>query len=217
MCQLAQKKPSTSAELTGFKRRCNRGRAKPRQPGSSPSGPPTRLGVNRTSTCTRDDHCHRSMPDLVIKNAAVNAATSTADAPTATPITRSERLDQIRTTFQLRSKIRCVTSAATVGPKVPIERKAGGSLFSTRIGIHRTALTAYASGKYVASSRSVRLRDSAPVIADEDTSGLCHLAHGSSSRQTGSYSWCDIAISLIDRGCSAHWPYWFTAFIICSV
>ena len=186
-CQLAQKKPSTSAEFIGFKRRCSRGRANPRQPVSSPSGPPIRLGRNRVRICARDDHCHRSMPDLVMKNAAVNAAISTAEAPTATPVTSFNGLDQIRITFQLCAKIRCVTSAATVGPKVPIHKEARGGFFSSRSGSQRMMLTAYAREKYVVSSRSVRLCDSASAMAGEATSGLCHLVSGTSSRLPGSH------------------------------
>ena len=83
-------------------------------------------------------------------------------------------LDLIRITFQLRSKMRCVTSAATVGPKVPIEKKARGSPFLTRSGSHKMILTAYASKKNVVSSRRVRLRDSASAMAAEGTSELCH-------------------------------------------
>lgn len=171
-CQLAQRKPSRRDEVTGSKRRCNRGRANPRQPASSPSGPPTRLGMNSVRIWTSDDHCQRSMPDLVIKKAAVNAAISTADAPIAIPVSRSGSVDHIRTALQLRSKIRWVTSAASVGPIVPSDRKTGETRPPIRTGNHRTRLIPYASKKYVVSSRRIRLFDSASALAIEATSPL---------------------------------------------
>src|ERR1035438_8532731 len=160
----AQRKPSRRDEVTGSKRRCNRGRANPRQPASSPSGPPTRLGMNSVRIWTSDDHCQRSMPDLVIKKAAVNAAISTADAPIEIPINRSGSVDHTRTALQLRSKLRWVTSAASVGPTVPSDRRAGEALPPIRAGNQRTRLMPYASKKYVVSSRRSRLFDSASAL-----------------------------------------------------
>src|SRR5947207_12553804 len=171
-CQPAQRKPSKRDEVTGSKRRCNRGRANPRQPASSPSGPPTRLGMNSVRIWTSDNHCQRSKPDLVIKKAAVNAAISTADTPMAIPINRSRSVDHIRTALQLRSKIRWVTSAASVGPTVPNDRKAGETLPRIRTGDQRTRLMPYASKKNVVSSRRIRLFDSASALASEATPPL---------------------------------------------
>ena len=171
-CQLAQRKPRRRDEVTGSKRRCNRGRANPRQPASSPSGPPARLGMNSVRIWTSDDHCQRSMPDFVIKKAAVNAAISTDDAPIAIPINRSGSVDHIRTALQLRSKIRWVTSAARVGPTVPSDRNARETLPPIRTGNQRTRLMLYASKKYVLSSRRIRLLDSASALAIDTTSPL---------------------------------------------
>ncbi len=44
-------------DASGLKRRCNLGRAYPRQPDSSPSGPPKRLGPKSVSICTNTGHC----------------------------------------------------------------------------------------------------------------------------------------------------------------
>src|ERR1700721_3131522 len=110
-------------DATGLKRRCNFGRAYPRQPDSSPSGPPKRLGPKSVSICTNTGHCQRSKPDFVIKKAARNAAASTAETPDATPSRKSGRVVQSRTALQLCAKIQCVANAARVGPNVPIEKE----------------------------------------------------------------------------------------------
>src|SRR3984957_14497926 len=109
-------------EASGLKRRCNLGRAYPRQPGSSPSGPPKRLGPKSVNICTNAGHCQRSKPDFVIKKAAKKAATSTAETPNPTPRRKRGRVVQSRTALQLRVNIQCVASAASVGPNVPMER-----------------------------------------------------------------------------------------------
>src|SRR5579859_446677 len=101
---------------TGLKRFWSLGRAKPRQPASSPKGPPKRLGPKNVRIWTRARHCQRSKPDFVIKKAARKAAASTAETPPASPSRNLGKVVQICTARQLRVKIQCVASAASVGP-----------------------------------------------------------------------------------------------------
>src|ERR1700722_5362186 len=138
------------AAASGLNRRCNLGRAYPRQPASSPSGPPSRLGPKSVSICTNSSHCQRSKPDFVMKKAARKGAASTIDTPDAAPSRKLGRVVQIRTALQLRVKIQCVASAASVGPNVPMEREKRERLLPSSMGSQRMRLNPYASTKYSA-------------------------------------------------------------------
>ena len=123
-CQKPQTSPRRMLASNAFRCCCSRGRAKPRQPSSSSTGPP------RNSTRTNSASTTPARPNVTAGRGAPKAATETAIAAaiiakgstSATTVQRTDSRDSENPASRRRSSLRpntvASTSAAILGPAI---------------------------------------------------------------------------------------------------
>jgi len=96
---------------------------------------------------SKELHCQRLNPDLVMKRAAAKEENKTREVPQAVPSATWRVLVHSRKALQLPAYARCEIRAARVGPNVPTEKAKRGACDRAISGSQSSALKPYASAK----------------------------------------------------------------------
>ena len=161
-CQNVQSTPSSSSARAVPKRSCSRGCAKPRQPGSSPTGPADVRAIHRAVGYPLSAIQLRSkaLPRTPTIAASTGNARISSPAAAKKPMTAGRQPVAMRPSDQLPSAILLTSSAARAGAKVPGSIASIGTATSRRARPSRPSTSgSHASHASVYARRRTRTAD----------------------------------------------------------
>jgi hypothetical protein len=118
-CQVAHRTPSRREALKGPSRTCKRGRAKPLHPGSSPSGPPNNVEMEKTDGESRLLHRSADQGPAVSTSAGITTKVVTISNGETIALTRAAFSVHVVGVGQRCCVIRSVINAPNDGAKLP--------------------------------------------------------------------------------------------------